>query len=133
METHPFYRLPSVESNASVREIILERRTLPRRRTVCEARALLGIKELLKKPLLQSNDLRDLMQHLEQLVAFVVHHSVGNIDAMRPKHIVATLAPALLVMDAIFAASQVLGQQAKRSRWWQQAGNETEKLNNESA
>ncbi|CDJ29282.1 uncharacterized protein EMH_0048360 [Eimeria mitis] len=79
---------------------------MPRQRTVCESRALLGIKELFKKPFLDSKDLEHLMTHLEQLVEYSIYRAKENIGRLSPKYIVAKLGYALLVTDAIYAASE---------------------------
>ncbi|CDJ29762.1 LOW QUALITY PROTEIN: uncharacterized protein EMH_0052440 [Eimeria mitis] len=104
--SHPFFRLPSVSPNALVRGIILKRWKLFRRWTLSEGRALLGIKELLKKPVLGADDLLRLIKHLEHLVEFAVHHPVGTIDDGKPNSIVERLGLALVMVDAIFAASE---------------------------
>ncbi|CDI73963.1 hypothetical protein, conserved [Eimeria praecox] len=80
---------------------------------------MLGIKEILKKNLLNSYDLELLMENLEMLVNHALHRKKESIDTMRPKYIVEKLGFALLVTDAIYAASEVLGSQARRSEWWQ--------------
>ncbi|CDJ35518.1 LOW QUALITY PROTEIN: uncharacterized protein EMH_0075120 [Eimeria mitis] len=91
-----------------------------RRRTVCESNATLGIKELLKKPMLDSVDLDRLMEHLEVLVENAILRVPDNLDGLKPKYVVEKLAFAVLLTDAIYAASEVLGPAARRSEWWQQ-------------
>ncbi|CDI86806.1 hypothetical protein, conserved [Eimeria praecox] len=120
--THPFYRLPSVKPNASVREIDLSLLPPPSRKTFFDSKALLGVRNLLKRPLLDPEDLELLMRHLEQLIKHAASRAKECLNDMEPRVIVERLAFALLQTDAIYAASEVLGPQAKRSEWWQESG-----------
>ena len=115
---HPFYRIPSAEPGACVREF--QNIQLPSfsRKMYCDARTLLRVNQYLKKPLLSARDLDSLMFHLERLVFHAVRRAKENIDGIQPKLIVERLAFALLVTDAMYAASEVLGTPAKRSEWW---------------
>ena len=117
--THPFFRLPSVGSDASVRDIVLKAWPGARRRTLCESASLLQISKVLKKPFLDSVDLEVLMEALEKLVEFSIFRAQESIDTFKPKEVAAKLGFELLMLDAMFAASEVIGAKARRADWWQ--------------
>ncbi|CDJ32041.1 LOW QUALITY PROTEIN: uncharacterized protein EMH_0071880 [Eimeria mitis] len=71
--------------------------------------------QLLKQPMLDSEGLDCLMKNLEQLLQNALNHGKENISGLKPRLIVERLAFALLVTDALFAASEVLGPAARRS------------------
>ena len=118
--THPFFRLPSSAPGASVRGIIRTPWPMNRRRSLGQARALWKISRVLKKPVVDSGDLERLMQNLELLVDYATHCAKENLDALQTRYVAEKLGFAFLVMDGIYAASEVLGAKARRSEWWQQ-------------
>ena len=119
--THPFFRLPSSAPGASVRGIIRTPWPMNRRRSLGQARALWKISRVLKKPVVDSGDLERLMQNLELLVDYATHCAKENLDALQTRYVAEKLGFAFLLMDGIYAASEVLGANARRSEWWQQA------------
>ena len=91
-----------------------------RRRSRGQAGALWKISRILKKPVVDSGDLERLMQNLELLVDYAAHTVKANLDGLPPRYVAEKLGFAFLVMDGIYAASEVLGAKARRSEWWQQ-------------
>ncbi|CDJ36757.1 uncharacterized protein EMH_0095400 [Eimeria mitis] len=113
--THPFYRIPGASRYASVRGIKLTFWQPLRRKRFFDGRLLLRIRELMKQPVLDSDGLERLMRNLEELVDHAVHREKEDISGLKPRLVVERLAFALLVTDALFAASEVLGPAARRS------------------
>ena len=69
--------------------------------------------------MVDSGDLEHLMQNLEHLVDYATHCAKENLDALQTRFAAEKLGFALLLIDGIYAASEVLGANAKRSEWWQ--------------
>ena len=90
-----------------------------RRRSLGQTRAMWRLSRILKKPVVDSDDLRRLMQDLETLVDYAEHCAIENLDGLPPRYVAEKLGFAFLLMDGIYAASEVLGANAKRSEWWQ--------------
>ena len=90
-----------------------------RRRSLGQTRALWNVSRILKKPVVDSADLDRLMQCLEHLVEYATHCTKENLDALQTRFAAEKLGFALLLMDGIYAASEVLGEKARRSEWWQ--------------
>ncbi|CDJ52140.1 hypothetical protein EBH_0002970 [Eimeria brunetti] len=122
-ESHPYYRIPSIAPDAVIREFEFRNKIPQRRRTRCETRAMLEIKELLKRDVVDTFDLDRIMGHLEKLVIHTIQHGKDDIATMSPKYYVEKLAFALMTIDTIYAASELLGEKAKRSDWWQDVVN----------
>ena len=78
------------------------------------------ISRILKKPVVDSGDLRRLMQDLETLVDYAEHCAIENLDGLPPRYVAEKLGFAFLMMDGIYVATEVLGAKARRSEWWQQ-------------
>ncbi|CDI87832.1 hypothetical protein EPH_0063170 [Eimeria praecox] len=90
------------------------------RKMFSDSRAVLGVRKLLKMPFLDEPDLELLMDYLELLVNHALHRTKEDVSGWQPKIAVERLAFALLGIDAIYAASEVLGPHARRSDWWEE-------------
>ncbi|CDJ49577.1 hypothetical protein EBH_0027260 [Eimeria brunetti] len=124
LRSHPFFRLPSVSADASVRPLQMKKWELLRRRTLSETNALLAIKNILKKQQpLTSNDLLSLMENLELLVEHIIHLKPETVDMLSPKFITEKQSIALLLTDAMYCAAEVLGDKARKGEWWKHAVN----------
>ncbi|CDJ30094.1 LOW QUALITY PROTEIN: uncharacterized protein EMH_0055210 [Eimeria mitis] len=115
---HPFYRRPLVASDAVLSRDLQWRGWSTSRRTLSETDALIRIKDILKKPILDSGDLDRLSECLEQLVGQTLQRKKEVIDERSPDYVVERLAMAVVLTDAMFVAAEVLGEDAKRDEWW---------------
>lgn len=76
------------------------------------------MRQLLKLPFVGSEDLHQLMICLEYLVSFAIFQMDCDLTGLRPRLVCSKLEIAFIVLDALFAVSEVLGAQAKRNEWW---------------
>ncbi|CDJ49475.1 hypothetical protein, conserved [Eimeria brunetti] len=117
---HPFFRLPSVSPSASVRSYTKKAWTSKQKSALSGLNAVLAIRGVLKKQEpLTSEDLLKLLEKLEHLVEYSVRQGQEVVDHIRPAYAVKKLGTALLTTDAMLAAAEVLGDNAKKNEWWQ--------------
>lgn len=55
---------------------------------------------------------------LEYLVSFAIFQMDCDLTGLRPRLVCSKLEIAFVVLDALFAVSEVLGAQARRNEWW---------------
>lgn len=118
IKTHPFFRLPPVAPGAVVREFSHDASLHLGRKKIFPFYALQNVKNVLKLPMLQSHHLEYLMSSAEVLVAYASRFMKRNVNDVVPSLAVEFLAISLLVVDSLYAATQILGAQSKSDDWW---------------
>ena len=118
INTHPFFRLPSVVPGAFVREFRKENIELVGSRRFNYLQSLLIVKDCLKLPQLDWYHLDTLTTHVELLVGYATLQMDADVERAKPKVAVERLAFCLIVIDSLYAASEVWGPRANRDEWW---------------
>ncbi|CDJ28305.1 uncharacterized protein EMH_0039670 [Eimeria mitis] len=116
--THPFYRLPRVVPGAFVRGFREARLDRMAARRFNSLNSMVLVKECLKMPVIDWQHLDILMTQVEFLAGFAIVQMRGDIDKKKPKVAVERLAFALILVDSLYAATEVWGPQSKRDEWW---------------
>ncbi|CDI86807.1 hypothetical protein, conserved [Eimeria praecox] len=118
ISTHPFFRLPSVAPGAFVRDFRKANwKAVNSRRFNC-LRSMVIVKDCLKMPVLDWNHLDTLITHAELLVGYAVLQMKLEVEHVKPRVAVERLAFALILIDSLYAASEVWGPQAKPLGEW---------------
>ncbi|CDJ42975.1 hypothetical protein, conserved [Eimeria tenella] len=118
IKTHPFFRLPPVAPGAVVREFSHDASLNLGRKRIFPFYALQNVKNVLKLPVLQSHHLEYLMSSAEVLVAYASRDMKRNVNDVVPSLAVESLAISLLIVDSLYAATQILGARSKSDDWW---------------
>ncbi|CDJ52141.1 hypothetical protein, conserved [Eimeria brunetti] len=115
---HPFFRIPTVVPGAVARGFKKANLAAVNSKNFDCLRSLLAVKDCLKLPVLNWEELDTLITHAELLVGYALLQMKARVERVKPTVAVERLAFALILVDSLYAASQVWGPQSRRNEWW---------------
>ena len=124
LETHPFYRVPTVQAASPTGKRVTIRSLDLRLALSYPARQRLAItalrmsRAILKKDALTAADLNALLPNVESLCAFAITNMPVTYTRAQAKYALETFGMVFLVLDTLFCATEVLGERAMKQSWW---------------
>ncbi|CDJ60319.1 hypothetical protein, conserved [Eimeria maxima] len=117
--SHPFYRLPKLETGARLKEFSV-RDAFEYSKTLRVHEPLLHyIRSSLVKDTLSEDEANGVLRISERLVSHLYHFQATAVSTLRPSNAVSVLGRRYLMLDALAGAVQVLGPPMRAREWWQ--------------
>ncbi|CDJ52446.1 hypothetical protein EBH_0049770 [Eimeria brunetti] len=118
LKTHPFYRHPERQPPLSSRSF-----SVPLAMTFASTQrhpntVLAQCRELLKKSQLSAQDFEQLLTQAERLCGYAIKRMPVPHKSGKTTHVIDTLGTAILVIDTLHCAAEVLGKYSMKHLWW---------------